>query len=101
MAATPEGKIKRLVKAELSRATMIYQFWPVQTGMGARTLDCIGCHRGRFFAIETKREGEQLTEQQEWIRQKIQLAGGRVFVINSSDQDAQCWVDLLTWLLLE
>ena len=43
---TPEGKVKVKVK-NLLNAYGAYHFWPVQTGMGARTLDCLGCHNGR------------------------------------------------------
>ena len=99
MASTPEGKVKRRVKDALKQAGA-YQFWPVQTGLGARTLDCLGSHRGRAFAIETKAEGQRLTEQQEWIKQKIELSGARVFVIDTSDEMSQCWVELLAFLLL-
>jgi hypothetical protein len=100
MATTPEGKVKRLVKTMLARQPYIYSFWPVQTGMGSRTLDCIGVFRGQGFAIECKAEGLQLTEQQEWIKQKMELAGTRVFVVNTSDTQAQCWTELLAFLLL-
>ena len=100
MASTPEGKVKAKVKRRLAEAGA-YAFWPVQTGMGSRTLDCLGSHRGRAFAIETKAEGKALTEQQEWIRQRIQLSGGKVFVINTTDDMAPCWTELLAWLLLE
>ena len=45
---TPEGKVKVKVK-NLLNAYGCYHFWPVQTGMGASTLDCLGCHNGRAF----------------------------------------------------
>lgn len=99
MAATPEARVKRLVKETLKEAKA-YQFWPVQTGLGARTLDCIGGHRGRAFAIETKAPGKKLTEQQEWIKQEMQLAGIRVFVIDTEDMFEPCWTELMAWLLL-
>lgn len=101
MATTPEGKVKRKVKTYLNGNRYIYHFWPVQTGMGARTLDCLGSFRGRMFAIETKADGQKLTEQQEWLKQKIELAGGRVFVIDTTDETSSCWQELLTFLLLE
>lgn len=88
------------MKLELQRSRT-YSFWPVQTGMGARTLDCLGSSRGRAFAIETKAPGQKLTEQQEWIKQRMELAGVRVFVIDTTDAYEQCWVEFTSWLLLE
>lgn len=100
MASTPEGKVKRRVKATLARQPFIYSFWPVQTGMGARTLDCLGAFRGKAFAIETKAPGAKLTEQQEWTKQKMELSGVRVFVVDTTDETQQCWTELLAFLLL-
>jgi len=97
MATTPEGKVKKLVKLHL-KAAGAYGFWPVQTGMGSRTLDCLGCHRRRAFAIETKAPGKQPTEQQLWLIQQMQLAGMAVFVIDSTDLSDPCWMELIAWL---
>jgi hypothetical protein len=55
---TPEGRVKKKVKALLTE-NKAYQFWPVQTGFGAPTLDCIGCHEGEYYAVETKAPGQQ------------------------------------------
>lgn len=81
---TPEGKVKVKVKNILN-AYGCYHFWPVQTGMGARTLDCLGSHNGRSFAIETKAPGKKLTPQQESIAQRIEDSRCKVFVIASPD----------------
>ncbi len=78
---TPEGKVKLKVKAMLN-AYGAYHFWPVQTGMGARTLDCLGCHNGQFFAIETKAPGKKMTEQQEAIAERMAYSRGAVFEIS-------------------
>lgn len=78
---TPEGRVKLKVKAVLN-AYGAYHFWAVQTGFGARTLDCLGCHNGQFFAIETKAPGKSMTEQQEAIAERIEYASGPVFVIS-------------------
>jgi hypothetical protein len=78
---TPEGRIKAKVKAMLN-AYGAYHFWPVQMGMGARTLDCLGCHNGQFFAIETKAPGKAMTEQQTAISERISYSSGRVFEIS-------------------
>lgn len=74
---TPEGKWKDKVKAVLDRHGC-YQFWPVPTGYGKRTLDCLVCHRGRFLAVETKRAGKDLTAFQKITRGEINAARGPV-----------------------
>jgi hypothetical protein len=80
---TPEGKVKDKVK-KLLNAYGCYHFWPVQSGYGARTLDCLGCHNGQFFAIETKAPGKKMTEQQTAIGERIEYSRGRVFEISDA-----------------
>lgn len=78
--ATPEGKVKDRVKRLLKKYGC-YQFWPVQTGYGAPTLDCIGCHCGLFFGIETKAPGKHPTPRQLLTMEDMRAAQGTVFVI--------------------
>jgi hypothetical protein len=82
---TPEGKVKTKVK-KLLNEFHCYQFWPVQTGYGAPALDCIGCHQGRYFAIETKAEGKALTPRQKLTKIDMEAAGATVFVVNDEWQ---------------
>lgn len=49
--------------------------------------DLIGCHRGRFFAIEVKMPGNKPSKIQRHVMGKIEAAGGRVCVAYSV-QDA-------------
>lgn len=79
---TPEGRVKDKVKALLTKHGA-YQFWPVPTGYGKRTLDCLVCHRGRFLAVETKREGKDLTPFQKNTRDEISRAWGAVFRVRN------------------
>lgn len=81
---TPEGKVKVKVKNILN-AYACYHFWPVQTGMGARTLDCLGSHNGRSFAIETKAPGKKMTEQQRAIAERIEASRCKVFEISTPE----------------
>lgn len=81
---TPEGKVKVKVK-NLLNAYGTYHFWPVQTGMGARTLDCLGCHNGRAFAIETKAPGKKMTAQQAAIAERMEYSRCKVFEISSPE----------------
>jgi hypothetical protein len=78
---TPEGRVKAKVKRALHDLRRLYQFWPVQTGMGASTLDCLLCAGGWFIAIETKRPGGKLTARQEYVKGCIEDAHGIVFVV--------------------
>lgn len=84
---TPEGKVKRMVSAELARLNAtypgrIYKFMPVQSGYGAATLDYLLCVAGRFVSIETKADvSKELTWRQQTTRSQMQAAGGLVLVI--------------------
>jgi hypothetical protein len=91
---TPEGKVKAKVKRILN-GYECYQFWPVQTGYGASTLDNISCYKGYYFAIETKAPGKKPTPRQLLVIEAIQDAGGRIFVI---DGEESSYEELRTWL---
>lgn len=78
---TPEGKVKARVKKVLA-AHGAYWHCPVQNGMGAPSLDFVGCHRGRYFAIETKAGNKQMTPRQETTAEEIRAAKGLVFLVN-------------------
>jgi len=79
---TPEGKVKAAIKRILKELGA-YQHWPVQNGMGAPCLDCHGCYRGTYFAIEAKAPGKVPTPRQEETIKKIAFAGGMVMVVSS------------------
>jgi hypothetical protein len=78
---TPEGYEKSLVKKYLSQIGA-YQFWPVQTGYGAATVDCLACINGRFIGIEVKKQGyhpSSFTARQRVTLNAIFASGGLVF----------------------
>lgn len=79
---TPEGKVKDKVKALLKQYGA-YQFWPVQMGYGARTLDCLACHYGRFLVVETKAEGKDLTPFQKNTRAQMQKSSAAVLRVSN------------------
>lgn len=84
---TPEGKVKAEIKAKLVTLGA-YVFMPVQTGMGAATLDMLVCINGKFLAVECKRpEGGRTTPRQKFVAKAIEDAGG-VAVI------ARSWLDI-------
>lgn len=90
---TPEGKVKERVKRVLKHHGS-YWHMPVQNGMGAPTLDFIGCHQGRFFGIETKPGNKQPTPRQKLTMEAMEAAGGKTFLIN----DATGTGELEFWL---
>ena len=83
---TPEARVKVLVRRRLQEefGLQCYAFWPVQTGRGARTLDCLFCVDSLFFAVETKRPGADLTEIQKDISGEIWRAGGVVYKVDGA-----------------
>lgn len=81
--AGPEAKVKARVK-KILKAAGAYQHWPVQTGYGAACLDCHGCYKGRYFAIETKAPGKHPTPRQLLTIEDVENAEGKVFVIGES-----------------
>ena len=90
---TPEGKVKAKVKQVL-KDHGAYWHCPVQNGMGAPSLDFIGCHQGRYFGIETKAGNKRPTPRQETTIDQIRAAGGLAFVVNEvSGMD-----ELIEWL---
>jgi hypothetical protein len=98
--STPEGKVKTKVKALLKEYDA-YQFWPVQTGYGAATLDCLGCHDSAFFSVETKAPGKKLTPRQDDTRDRMLAALGKVFVVGEQLLDDGTYSgmkELETWL---
>lgn len=78
--ATPESHVKKVTK-KLLDDHKAYHNWPVPMGYGTPFLDCFGCCRGKFFAIETKAPGQTLTPRQGLTKEQVEAAGGKVFVI--------------------
>lgn len=93
---TPEAKVKLVVK-DLLRKAGAYQFWPVQSGYGSFTVDCLGSHHGAFFAIETKAPGKKATERQQATLAEITAAGGTCFVIDGDMGELTQWLSRTTF----
>jgi hypothetical protein len=95
MAQTPEGRVKAQVKKILTgsqRWGSIYQFWPVQSGYGSTTLDCLGCYEGFAFAIETKSPCKKATARQKLAIRDMEAAGCAVFVIDGDTSLFEAWL---------
>lgn len=91
---TPEGQVKAKVKAYLKSIGAYYNM-PVPNGLGAPSLDFVGCYRGRFFAIETKAGSKGPTPRQEATMRSMEDAGGATFLINDDDDT---WTPLHGWV---
>jgi hypothetical protein len=91
MAATPEAKVKKKIRRALERLRQggyeVYCHMPVQNGMGAPTLDFIGCCRGRFFGIEAKAPGKEPTPRQQQTIADMERAGALVFVYDGTNNE--------------
>jgi hypothetical protein len=90
--ATPEGKVKALVKKALKELGA-WQYWPVSNGMGMHGVpDVVFCYKGMFFAIEVKAPGRRKHERrgctalQVMQMKKIGEAGGRAWVVDSQEE---------------
>ena len=90
MSTTPEGKIKQKLRAKLRTLPKCYVFMPVQTGLGASTLDYLCCVNGNFVAIETKAPRMVMTARQQVVMHEILEAGGYVFLVDSEEAIDQC-----------
>jgi hypothetical protein len=85
MAMTPEGKVKKRVKAILDEL-QVYNFSPMQNGMGRAGIpDIIACHGGKFIGIECKAGDNKPTALQERELNRILNAGGEAYVINEEN----------------
>lgn len=93
---TPEGKLKDQVKAFL-RERGAYYHMPVQMGYGTPSLDFIGCHRGKFFAIETKAVGKRPTARQNLTMRDMQVAQANVVWINTIEELQSVWEKVWRW----
>jgi Holliday junction resolvase len=83
---TPEKKVKNAVVKILKEYDNMYYFYPVSGGYGVSgTPDIVGCHCGRFFAIECKAGKGKTTALQDKNIAQIREAGGRVMVVNEDN----------------
>lgn len=84
---TPEKKVKTKVVAIL-KELRAYYFYPVSGGYGASGIpDIVGCHNGKFFAIECKAGKGKTTALQEKNIAQIIATGGKAIVVNEDNID--------------
>jgi hypothetical protein len=87
MASTPEGKVKKVVTAQLKQLGAYY-FSPMTGGYGKSGVpDIIACYNGYFFGIECKAGNNKPTALQDKNLDDIEHTGGFSFVINEDTMD--------------
>lgn len=97
---TPEGKVKAKVKAlllEYKERYGMWEYWPVPSGFGRRTVDVLGLFLGYFFAIEVKRPGKKPTALQARELELIAQSGGTTFEISDEAgvKRLEDWLDAM------
>lgn len=90
-----EGNFQKRVLRDLKKLGHCY-FLKTQEKARKGVPDLIICLKGRFIAIELKREGEEPTELQEYVLDKILRAGGAAMPATPST-----WPAIYSWLLQE
>ena len=94
--STPEGKVKLAIKIYLKGLEpALWFFMPVSCGFGISGIpDFIGCYKGRFFSIESKRGGGKIRPWQTRVRELIQAAGGIALLVDNVN-DVKAVLDAL------
>lgn len=92
---TPEGRVKKWLKKYLADEGY-YQFWPVQTGYGQATVDCLAWHKNNgSLALECKREGlTKPTPRQTAVMREMRKAGVRTFIVTFIESEPR-WLEQL------
>lgn len=82
---TPEAKVKRQIREVLEHYGAYYSM-PVTGGYGASGVpDFLICYMGRFIGVEAKTRGNNPTALQLTNMKRIELAGGKVLVVNEDN----------------
>lgn len=87
---TPEGEVKARIREVLDSLDKCWFFAPAAnewTRIGVP--DVVGCYRGRFFALEAKRdEKHKPTLSQRLIHARIRAAGGIILVVHAGNVES-------------
>ena len=85
MKATPENKVKELIKRILVGRGCFYYSATAGPYSTAGIPDFVGCDKGRFFGVEAKKPGGKPTALQLMQKEKILAAGGAWFLVDGMD----------------
>lgn len=81
---TPEGKVKKQVKALLDGYDRVHTFMPVPSGFGRQGVDFHCGVAGYALYIETKAPGGDLSPRQREFCWNVAAAGNAVFIVSDS-----------------
>ena len=94
MATTPEGAVKKQIKAALTRHKAWF-FMPVSGGYGVHGIpDFVGCHNGRSFGVEAKAAGKKASALQLLQKSLMEAAGAQWFLVDGPEslQALEVWL---------
>ena len=94
---TPEGKVKAAVKRYL-KSWDVFTDWPVPSGFGKSTLDCMVICNGSVMWIETKAKGKVLTDRQASLAHELDRHGCEIIVIDTHETYTQGYVQVFHWM---
>jgi hypothetical protein len=94
---TPEGKVKTAVKRFL-RQWDVWTDWPVPSGYGKSTLDCMVICKGQVMWIETKAPGQKPTERQQQIISILRKHGCKVVVVDTVNVGDLAYREMCEWV---
>tara|TARA_R110000803_G_scaffold38467_4_gene83242 strand:+ start:11610 stop:11912 length:303 start_codon:yes stop_codon:yes gene_type:complete len=97
MATTPEGKVKKKLKAMIESKQGVWSYPPQAGPFGSSGIpDRIACVRGRLIGIEAKAdETKKPTALQYKCMADIEAAGGKCFVVYDDEtiKIVEDWID--------
>ena len=83
---------EKLVKEALKKylkAIGAYYYMPVSMGYGAASIDFFVCYKGKFYGIETKKDGiKEPTKRQGFVLRDIVESGGMVILETSTNLES-------------
>ena len=93
MAMTPEGRVKKEIRALLVQ----YKCWfymPVPGGYGEPSLDYLCAYKGKMFAVEAKAPGKRktLTPRQQQTINKMHEHDIPTFVCDGNTDEFEQWL---------
>lgn len=95
MAVTPEGVVKKQIKAVLA-GHKAWFFMPVSGGFGTHGIpDFVGCHNGRCFGVEAKAPGKKASALQLLQKSLMEAAGAQWFLVDGPEslKELAQWMD--------
>lgn len=88
-----ESETKAKLRKHIAETPHTYQFWPVQGGYGASTVDCLAWWEGEPHAIECKRQFvEKPSARQRNVMAEMRKAGVYTWVVTLDENAELKWI---------